>query len=242
MYSRLIENIDLADESSWNGDQVFITLDIDWCPDFILNEVIAYIEKLEVKVTWFTTHKTIVLDNLFQNSNFELAAHPNFNPILFDASVEKGKGAKEIIEQIKIFTPNAKSIRSHSLTQSSPLSKAFVDLGFKYECNLLLPQKFFPSLRPWRDFSGIIKVPHFWEDDVDILFNDNPISIKKISKSAGLKVFLFHPIHIFLNTFSNSHYLEYKKLLQNQDAVMDLINVKNKGIGDVFKELIENVH
>ena len=60
----------------------YITLDIDWAPDFVLESVIEMVTKANVYATWFITHNTPLLETLAQNPKFELGIHPNFNFLL----------------------------------------------------------------------------------------------------------------------------------------------------------------
>jgi len=46
---------------SWNDRNIFITFDIDWADDKVMEDTIDFIEKYDVPATWFVTHKTPVL-------------------------------------------------------------------------------------------------------------------------------------------------------------------------------------
>lgn len=58
---------------------------------------------------------------------------------------------------------------------------------------------------PYKHTKKLIKIPHFFEDDVRELY-ENDWDIKKYINYKGLKVFDFHPIHIFLNTENIDRY------------------------------------
>jgi len=72
-----IQMINISDEQSWK-DKVFITMDLDWACDDVLNDTIDLVERYDVAVTWFVTHDTPVLERLRENPKFELGLHPNF--------------------------------------------------------------------------------------------------------------------------------------------------------------------
>ena len=77
-----ISDINLEEKDSWKG-KIFLTLDTDWACDEVLNYVIDIIEEYQnLKVTWFLTNKTKVLERLLKNEDFELGIHPNFNRLL----------------------------------------------------------------------------------------------------------------------------------------------------------------
>ena len=72
-----------------------------------------------IKSTWFITHQSSILDNLRSDLKVELGIHPNFNKIL--ENINNRKDFREIIQGILKVVPEAKSIRSHSLTQNSKI-------------------------------------------------------------------------------------------------------------------------
>ncbi|MEN3014752.1 MAG: hypothetical protein ABDH21_01645 [bacterium] len=54
-------------------------------------------------------------------------------------------------------------------------------------------------LKPFKYFiPNIIKVPYFWKDDIYLL-TSKKYKIDDYLNYTGLKVFNFHPIHIYLN-------------------------------------------
>ena len=46
---------------------VHITFDLDWCPDFMLEEVLELLSQYKIKSTFFITHKTKLLKKLKRN-------------------------------------------------------------------------------------------------------------------------------------------------------------------------------
>ena len=80
MHFGKVSEISLEEPSSY--EKVFLTFDIDWASDFVLEYCIDLIESAQVKATFFVTHETPLLERLRENPNFELGIHPNFNPLL----------------------------------------------------------------------------------------------------------------------------------------------------------------
>ena len=109
-----ISSIDIEDDSSWL-DAFFLTFDIDWANDDVLNDTIDLIEDKDVTATWFVTHDTSLLSRLRQNSKFELGIHPNFNWLL-EGDDRNGRNAREVIERLLAIVPEATSVRSHAMT------------------------------------------------------------------------------------------------------------------------------
>ncbi len=73
-----ISSIVVNEEHTWK-DKIFLTFDIDWANDDVLNDTIDLIERSDIAATWFVTHDTPVLNRLRANPRFELGIHPNFN-------------------------------------------------------------------------------------------------------------------------------------------------------------------
>lgn len=216
---------------SW-VNRLFLTFDIDWAHDEILLDTAALISESGVLATWFVTHATPVLDVIRGMPGHELGIHPNFNTLL-DGSTGNGRNARQIIECLLDIVPKAKSIRSHSMTQSSRLLDLFHSSGLTHEVNHFIPQHTGIELRPWVLWSGItfVKVPYFWEDDLHMAYESIGIPQKNPAELAtvgGLKVFDFHPIHVFLNTESLDRY-EYTRPLHSNPK--ELIKHRYEGYG-----------
>ena len=110
--------------------------------------------------------------------------------------------------------PEAKSIRSHSMTQSSNLLDLFQRKGITHDCNHFIPEQYVACLKPWYLWNSMIKVPYFWEDDV-MCIHSKSTPVKELALRPGLKCFDFHPIHVFLNTESLDRYERTRPLHQN---------------------------
>ncbi len=224
--SEIIPNL----SSTWQ-DRIFLTFDIDWAHDEILRDSITLISEARIESTWFVTHATSILDDIRAIPGQELGIHPNFNP-LFDRGVSNGQGARDILKTILDIVPEAKSIRSHSMTQSSRLLDLFQHSGLTHDVNNFIPNHTGIQLSPWVFWNHLCKVPYFWEDDVHVLYESigipqqNPVELA-FSRN-GLKVFDFHPIHVFLNTESLDRYERTRPLHHNPK---ELIKHRYAGYG-----------
>lgn len=197
---------------------IYLTFDIDWACDDVLADTIDLVEKANVTATWFITHNTPLLARLRANQKFELGVHPNFNYLL-EGNPKNGRDAEEVIDRVLRIVPEAKAIRCHSMTQNSKLSQLFVDKGFTHDCNHLIPEQSDISLKPWRLWNGLIKVPHFWEDDAVCIYEVNT-PVQELMSRGGLKVFDFHPIHIFLNTEKLERYERTRAFHRNSGELI----------------------
>jgi hypothetical protein len=205
------------------ADAVVLTLDIDWACDEVLADCIELVEESGAPATWFVTHDTPLLERLRASENFELGIHPNFNPLL-DGN---GASAERIIDEILAIVPEAVSIRSHSMVQSSRLLDLFLRKGLRFDCNHFIPEQSGILLKPWRLWNGMVKVPHFWEDDAACIY-DAGAAVRDLVGRDGLKVFDFHPIHVFLNTEDLNRYDQTRSL---HSIATELVRYRFSGVG-----------
>lgn len=192
-----ISEIVVSEVPTWS-DRCFLTFDLDWACDEVIADTIDLVEAAGAAATWFVTHETKLLDRLRRNSRFELAIHPNYNPLLEGGS-SNGVTVKSILADLRAVVPEATAVRCHSMTQSSRLQQLFHDEGFTHDCNHFIPEQAAIELKPWRLWNGLTKVPHFWEDDATAIYRETA-PITELVQRHGLRVFDFHPIHVFLNT------------------------------------------
>lgn len=190
--------------STYEND-VFITIDMDWAPDYILEDTHSFLLSNNVKSTWMVTHRTPFLDVLIKSELIELGIHPNFNDFFDTRNSTVSDNAYDRIVKVLSIVPNAKSVRSHSMTQNSRMLDIFSNLGIRHDCNHYIPFNSGIILKPWKIWNGLIKVPFGWEDDLDFS-NTSRQFAQKIIGFQGLKVLNFHPIHLFLNSSSMNTY------------------------------------
>lgn len=237
-----INKISLEENNTW-VNKVFLTFDIDWANDDVLNNTIDLVENMDVAATWYVTNNTPVLSRLRANPKFELGIHPNFNWLL-QGDKRNGADAKEVVERMMDIVPEAKSVRSHSMTQSSILLDIFQKVGLTHDTNHFIPGSLGLDLMPWRLWNGLIRVPYIWEDDIFYLGFKETINLQEgfrefQSTRRRLNVFDFHPIHVFLNTETNSRYEHTRSIQQKPES---LINHVNHGIGtrNILVDLCSN--
>lgn len=217
-----IASIDPDDTSTWRG-RIFLTFDLDWAHDKVIQDTIDLVEAADVPATWFVTHASPVLERLRENPKFELGVHPNFNPLL-DGSPRREGGAQRILEEVLKIVPEAKSVRSHSMTQSSGLLAAFGAVGLTHDANHFIPASVAGDLKPWKLWNGLTRVPYFWEDDLFCIYSDfrpEPDVTSAASQGSGIKVFDMHPIHVFLNTEHIERYEKTRGIHQTPGALMN---------------------
>jgi len=236
MISQRVKDIDVNNYEN----KVFLTFDIDWATDEVLNHNLDLLEDRNLKGTFFVTHKTPVLERIRENENLELGIHPNFN-FLLSGDHRYGKTFQKVIDYYLEMVPDAVSVRSHCLVQSSPILSYFKSLGLKQDLNLYLPKNSGIEAKPFEDWNfGLTRMPHFWEDDLHITYKDD-WNTENYLNSPGLKIFDFHPIHLFLNTEKLEQYNSCRGIFQDFEILQKKVNKSTYGTKDFFVDLTSNL-
>ena len=216
-----------------NDREIYLTFDIDWAHDEVIEYVIDYLEEESVAATFFVTHDTPVLNRIRENPKFELGLHPNFNNLLSGKPKDNERDIYTIIENLLKIVPEAKSVRAHCLTQGTLFYKAFKDFGLLYDCNTFIPATSNIAIKPWRFWNGTIIVPFIWSDYIHCMYGWE-WNVEEYLRVDGLKVFAFHPIHIALNTADITVYLENKNKFHRLQDVMEFRYHDSKRGTEVF--------
>lgn len=219
-------------------NKTIITLDCDWAPDFILDSVFEKLENLKIKSTWFITNNSKFVQKNHDNPLIELGLHPNFSP---DST--QGKTPESILENLKNILPHAKSIRTHGLMQSSNLLSKFHDFGIENDVSIILPRTI--NIIPhYSKYLKLFRYPFFWEDDEEFSYFNWSLDALML-KTSGMKIFDFHPIHIFLNSNNIDSYLKLKDDIGlrnvSESNIHEFINTSESGVGTFFTELIKSI-
>ncbi|MFC1809605.1 hypothetical protein ACFL3D_05765 [Candidatus Omnitrophota bacterium] len=204
-------------------NSIIITLDMDWAPDEVVQDALDLLDEYQMKATLFMTNPTSV--NI---ANHEIGIHPDFSTTHIEQHIKEAK---------KHF-PKAKGIRSHSLFFTERLRPLYALYNIEYQSNVMMYRK--TNIEPFFISRTTVELPLFWMDTFYMEMEDAPrFLFEEFNLSAdGLKVFCFHPIHIFLNTFSLEHYRNAKKDYNNPDKLITLRNKAVRGVRDIFCDLM----
>lgn len=211
---------------------IAFTSDIDWAPEEIIADTINLFEFYGVKCTFFSTHHSIELSKSSKKL-FEIGIHPNFNPIL---NGQSNKRPEDILDDILDIHPDSIGIRSHSMLQSTNLLQLFADKKLIYEANHFMPYQ--TNIKPFRLWTGMIRIPYNWEDDVHWAYGNTFDSCGMDLNNDNLIVFDFHPIHIYLNTENKFRYNEAKKHYNDPKTLLNYRNKEVKGTRDLLVSLL----
>lgn len=207
--------------------KILLSFDTDWAPEDSIKYVMDILIENKLFSTFFATN---YYDSLSNYSKYiDIGLHPNFNDILSGGN----KSFKERIDSLLSIYPKAKGFRSHSLTTSSSILDYCFKSGLVYDSNIYNPN----GGKAYKDYSGLIRYTHSFVDYGLILEKKN-FNIKNIGlRNDKLNILDFHPIHIFLNTPSESFYQKIKAV-QKSNISFNIRNTKKRGVGDLFEDLV----
>ncbi|MEM7125483.1 MAG: hypothetical protein AAF702_04100 [Chloroflexota bacterium] len=191
-------------------NEPIITLDIDWAPDFVIDFVADILREHQVRATWFVTHASAAIERLRKTPElFELGIHPNFL-----ANSTHGSTIPDVLQHCMSLVPEARCMRTHSLYQSSPLlANVLRYTPIRMDVSLFLPRA--KSLQPIEHIwcgETLRRAPFYWEDDFEMGRPDACWQVEPyLTSDDGLKIFNFHPIHIYLNSADMLPYQALKR-------------------------------
>ena len=209
-------------EAAGVKDTAYITMDMDWANDGVLADTITLAEQLDIPVCMFVTHATPMLAALREHPLFTLGIHPNFLPHL---NGQTTKSFRETLEEMRALVPEAKLLRCHALIDATPILVTAREMGFRADMNLFIPLSSGICAYSFYHFSGLKRLPFFYEDDAWTLEPGHP-SVERhiLSGGAGLKIFNFHPIHLYLNTETMERYNKAKPYYHEFDKLAPYVN------------------
>jgi Polysaccharide deacetylase len=215
---------------------IVFSIDIDWAPDEVIADTVELFEKYGIRATIFATNRSDVLLNC-NREMFEVGLHLNFDPLLVGA----GGNIDKVIDELWAEYPEAKGVRCHCLMSGTRLSEAFARRGMVYEANLFVP--YMTGVTPFVHWTGLISIPHVWEDDVHFSYGrDFDSSGVKLATNA-IQVFSFHPVHVFLNTENQARYAAARKHYQQPAKLKECSNRGPiPGTRDLFDNLLRHAN
>ena len=213
---------------------LYITMDMDWANDGVIADTISLVESLEIPVCFFVTNPTPMLEKLRFHPLFTLGIHPNFLPQLTGQTT---RSYSETLRELHELVPEARVIRCHALVDATPILAEAQKLGFRADMNLFIPFSSGIELKPFSHFTGLSRLPFFYEDDAWTQ-EPNAADPEQHLHAEGLKIFNFHPIHLYLNTEDMSRYNKAKPYYHDFEKLAPFVNRDGQmGARDFLTEL-----
>ena len=175
-----------------------LSFDTDWAGPELIDDTLKILDDFHLSGTFFITNPI----DFSKFKNHELAIHPNFSGY---------SDQEEVLKKTIDFLPTKKSkgSRSHKLYHNSPLISSYEKFGIEYDSNYYIPN----SSKPEPFFFGyadVLEIPIFFADNGHFASN-NTFELSNLNlENNGVKIFLFHPFHIYMNSNSNDFYEKIK--------------------------------
>ena len=224
-------------------EPILLTFDVDWAADFMIDAIAGRLIECGVRSTWHVTHASPAIDRLRERPDlFELGIHPNFLP-----GSSHGDTVAEVLATCMSLVPEATTMRSHALVQSSSiLTQVLASTPIRCDSSLLLPQARYIEPVGFPHAEGpLVRVPYFWEDDVEMMRDCPQWTLDADDEpETGLRVYDFHPVHVYLNAADMGPYQALRARGPMTDApealARDLVQ-PGAGPGSLFSEIAEHL-
>jgi hypothetical protein len=176
---------------SWKKRPVVVlTFDTDNCPEEAIAHVTEKLDNYGLRGTFFCTRRYHCLP-----LRHETAIHPFISS--FSSLSDIIKPVSALIEQI----PEAVGNRCHQLTCNGNLYTELIRLGIHYDSSW--PFILEPNLTPFLLHTGLVQLPVYWMEGVYFQTGTLPEPLER-QPAPGLRVFLFHPVHLWHNSTPDS--------------------------------------
>jgi hypothetical protein len=222
--------------------QMLLTFDVDWAADFMIDPIAGALIAHHVKATWLVTHRSPAIDRLREHPDlFELGIHPNF----LEGS-SHGSSVGEVLETCLSIVPEATTMRSHALVQSSPILAHLVEFtDIRCDSSIMLPDAMHVTPVGYPHAGGpLVRVPYVWEDDIEMMRPTPQWRLEAERPAPGLRVFDFHPVHVYLNGSDFGPYRKLKGLgsmeTVGEEVAADLVQA-GQGPRTLLQEIIERL-
>lgn len=219
--------------------EIFLTFDMDWASDELMEWFYSYCLNMEVKGTLFVTNEFNRLSDMKNEGNFEMGVHPNFNKILMGEET-RDLNVSDVIKQIKAIVSDAVSVRSHALTSSSVIQSLFAKNSLLYDVNMFYEPNIGDRITPFKNMFGVTQIPFVFEDDIWFSMKKNKgVDYYLSGNFEAPLIFNFHPIHLYLNTDRTETYDKAKKYYKEYLKLSEYVNCNCYGARDFFNDLVQ---
>ena len=184
---------------------IALTLDTDWAPVELVRDAVELIRSRGCKVTVFCTDRLDIEAD-------EIALHPNFTDLT---------DLETPIRALKEIYPEARGLRSHALFFTERFRPLYEQFDIAYDANAM--QYLAAESRVTRIARNTVSIPLFFMDRFHMEMDRDAARRWRLDRlplaRPGLKVFDFHPIHLFLNTPSVAWYERAKPHYHNPEQL-----------------------
>lgn len=226
----------------WNDwlsvPRFILTSDQDWAPAWAAQNLITKARNFDIPLHVFRTNPCPHFDGSFNRGEITQGWHPNF---LKNSS--QGGDPEQVIQYCQEHFPGANTVRTHTFYEDTHCWLLLSRAGIVADSQLVTTYQ--PEIKPLQHWTGIVRWPVYFEDDVFFNHFPNQLDLDVIVPTLftpGLKVFNFHATFLAYNVPSQSYYDQRKaKMFSSQERVEDIV-FSGRGTSVVFDELMAIIH
>lgn len=185
----------------------YLTFDQDWAPDWATLDLVEVLREHDLAGTLFVTHQSDVLQEIRGIGHIELGVHPNFLP-----GSSHGTTWEAVMEHVLGIVPEAVGVRAHCLIRGTPLLQLYQRLGLQYDASDIFDG--LEALRPFQSWTGVWRLPIWWEDDVALQRGQKPVIQEDLAPDNMCTVNI-HPVLYALNAADLTCYENLKAYLRD---------------------------
>lgn len=225
------------------------TTDIDFAPEWAIEETIKFFKDFDVPLTPFITHPSEAINKEYGSK--EKQRYVGLHPWI-EGRVQ-GETFFDVMKTMCLLWPPAIGIRTHGFHYTSKIKNMFYKFKLEYDSSPCLFLQ--PYCTPLRDCSGLTLFPVWWEDDVH-MSKGLPFEKATIDKELaipGLKIITIHPMLFAMNSADKNKSIGIK-IYRGADekwctTVMRSINgskwrdyiYKGNGVQSFITQLIQHI-
>lgn len=194
--------------------RLVLTSDQDWAPEWAVAALLQVAAGWEAPLHVFRTNPSPVLDSATPPVGVTHGWHPNFA-----AGSSHGPTPEAVIEYCERHFGGSSSVRSHGFVESSDIWELLWRHGVKFDSQTVT--RFQPRLGPLAHWTGIVRLPVWFEDDVWLrlaAFTPDEDDLLPLLLTPGLKIFNVHAALLATNCPSMHWYREHRSELYTPDA------------------------
>lgn len=220
---------------------VAVTLDIDWAPDFMIDQIAEQLVGRAMPATWFITHASDAVDRLRERPDmFELAIHPNLLP-----GSTHGEEVEPVLEHCMAMVPEARAVRTHGLVQSTAfLGSLLATTPVRTDVSIFMPHaRAVAPVEHWWRGEGLLRLPYVWEDEFE-MERPSPCwdADQILATQRSFTILDFHPVHVHLNSRTMDAYERLKgrspRLSDARPADVRGLRQQGEGTGACFDQFV----
>lgn len=212
-----------------------VTSDQDWAPEWAVEIFLEELRRFDIPLHMFRTNPCKIIESAVAKGVVEQGWHPNFLP-----GSSHGDSIEEVIGYCRRNFPGATTVRSHCFAEDTFRWRALSEAGIRADSQL--GTLFQGYLLPVIHWTGIVRLPVYFEDDTFFDLDDSGLNLDSILPTLftpGLKILNFHPTFVGCNTPSRAYHEERKPGIFANGSTADIFQWNGRGTLTVFRELIE---